>query len=226
MSLEKAKDAAGFRALEFVREGMLIGLGTGSTAACFIRYLIEKCKEGFQVHAVATSIVSENMAREGGIELLDSNQVTHLDLTIDGADEIDPQKQLIKGAGGALVREKIIARMSRQMIVIADETKCVKRLGNHRLPVEVIPFGSNATKEHISSLGLTGDYRKGKDGKPYVTDNHNWIFDITFSTFPDQVEKLHDQLIQIPGIVDTGFFFNLATKVIVGKANGTTNILE
>lgn len=225
MSQNQAKEAASIKALEFVQDGMLLGLGTGSTAAFFIEHLIEKCKEGLKLQAVATSIASEEMAKAGGIPLLDINTIDALDLTVDGADEIDSQKRLIKGAGGALVREKIIASMSKEMVVIADETKLVEQLGLCPLPIEIIPFGAKATQRHIQEFGLTGSLRK--DGEiPYLTDNQNWIYDVHFSSPPEDPERLQQTLLSIPGVVDTGFFFHLANRCVIGKQDGTTTILN
>lgn len=222
MSREKAKDAAAAYALELVKEGMHIGLGTGSTAGYFIKRLIAKCRRGFAIRAVATSVSSERIAREGGIPLLDIETISHLDLTVDGADEVDPKRELIKGAGGALVREKIIASMSKKLIIVVDEQKCVDQLGHRLLPVEVVPFAKEATRAQIASLGLSGNYRMNEDGTPFVTDNQNWIFDITFPSPPHHPQELHDKLLHIPAVVDTGFFFNLATTIVVGKPDGTT----
>ncbi|MDN3506176.1 MAG: ribose-5-phosphate isomerase RpiA [Simkaniaceae bacterium] len=225
MSQNVAKEAASIKALEFVQDGMLLGLGTGSTAAFFIKHLIEKCKQGLKVQAVATSVVSEDMAKAGNIPLLDINTINALDLTIDGADEIDPQKRLIKGAGGALVREKIIASMSKEMVVIADETKLVDQLGLCPLPIEIIPFGAQATQRHIQELGLSGSLRKDTE-IPYLTDNQNWIYDIHFSSPPKDLEDLQNNLLSIPGVVDTGFFFHLAKRCVIGKQDGTTTLLN
>lgn len=223
MQQEKAKDAASIRALEEVHDGMVIGLGTGTTAAHFIKHLIQKKPT---IQAVATSIASEKLARQGNIPLLDINTLTTLDLTVDGADEIDPQKRLIKGAGGAFVREKIIATMSKKMIVIADESKFVQTLGRCPLPIEVIPFGIESTKKQIQELGYSGSWRKTENNTPYVTDNGNWIFDLHFSTPLDTPEDLQTKLLQIPGVVETGLFLNLATQVILGKEDGTTTIIN
>jgi len=223
-SHEKAKDAASLKALEFVQNGHIIGLGTGTTASHFISHLIEKCRKGLQIKAVATSIASEQMAREGRIEMVDINTIISLDLTIDGADEIDPQKKLIKGAGGALVREKILANMSKEMIVIADESKLVEKLGKKPLPVEIIPFGAAATKKHLERMGYFGQWRKTNDEFFYMTDNQNWILDIHFSSPLDHPEKVHAEMIQLPGVVDTGFFFDLAHRLVIGKADGSVKI--
>lgn len=225
MSTEKAKNAASLRAIEYIKEGMTVGLGTGSTASYFIRHLIKKYKRGCKIRVVATSLESEKTAREGGIPITDINNITHLDLTVDGADEIDPEKRLIKGAGGALVREKIVAAMSTKMIVIADESKCVKSLGRCGLPVEVVSFGLTSTKTLIEKLGVTGRFRKDSKGNFYQTDNHNKIFDVAFDTLPKNPEDLHRKLLEIPGVVDSGFFFNLASIIIVGHPDETTSII-
>jgi len=225
MSHENAKRAASIKALEFVKDGMTLGLGTGSTAEFFIQYLIKKCKGGLSIMATATSIHSEKMALDGGIPMLDLTKVSSLDLTVDGADEFDPNKQLIKGAGGALVREKIIASMSREMIVIADESKQVEKLGKCPLPVEIIPFGANATKSHLEKLKLSGSWRKLSGGSMYVTDNQNWILDLILPSNYGSCEEVHAAILSIPGIVDTGFFINLAKRIIVGKDDGSTRLL-
>lgn len=220
MSLEKAKEKASIKALDFVADGMRIGLGTGSTATYFIKHLIERVEQGLKIEAVASSEVSTQLAKKGNIPLLNINEISHLDLTVDGADEIDRQKRLIKGAGGALVREKIIASMSKEMIVIADESKCVEKLGKHPLPVEVIPFAISATLSHIQEKGFSGNLRKNSDGTPYQTDNHNWIVDLTFDSPLEDPETVHVSLISIPGVVDTGFFFHLAKQCVIGKQDG------
>lgn len=224
MSQDIAKNAAGLKAIEYVRDGMILGLGTGTTFGYFLQHLIGKCRNGLKIMAVATSTATETLARKGGIPLLDVNTLTTLDLTVDGADEIDPKKRLIKGAGGALVREKIIATMSKEVIIIADETKCVKKLGKHPLPLEVIPFGIAATKKHWENQGYKTSWRKNKDGTFYLTDNHNWILDITFPTTLDEPEKVHLELLNYPGVVGTGFFFNLATCIIIGKNDGSVHV--
>ncbi|NGX39351.1 MAG: Ribose-5-phosphate isomerase A [Chlamydiae bacterium] len=222
MSQDDAKNAASLKALEFVEDGMRLGLGTGSTAAHFIEHLIEKCNQGLKIEAAATSRSSEKMAREGGVPMLDMATLTSLDLTIDGADEIDPEGRLVKGAGGALIREKIIATMSLEMIVIADETKLVTHLGmKHRLPLEVIPFAAKSTEKQLLEKGYPGTWRKNERDEIYITDNGNWILDIALPDDLDSPERSHLEMIQIPGVVDTGFFFDLASRIIIGKEDGS-----
>jgi ribose 5-phosphate isomerase A len=217
---EAIKKAVGHRAAELIQNGMLVGLGTGSTSIYFIEKLIERCHHGLKIHAIASSEKSHDLAKKGGIPLLDVNAVTHLDITVDGADEIDPQKRMIKGGGGALVREKIVASMSKELVIIVDESKLSEKLGKRPLPVEIIPFGIASTLRHLEKLGYQGKWRKKQDGAFFVTDNGNYIFDIHFNKPIANPEQEQDNLIQIPGVVDTGFFLNLAGRVIVGFSDG------
>lgn len=226
MTKEDAKLAAGLKALEYVKDGMLIGLGTGSTARCFILGLIEKWNTGLDIRAIATSQASEKLARSGGIPILDIHSITSIDLTVDGADEVDSKKRLIKGAGGALVREKIIASMSKEMVVVIDESKVVDQLGNAPLPVEVVSFGAEATKIQLEKKGYTSTWRTNPDGSKYTTDNENWILDITFKKPPEDPERDHIAIISQPGVVDTGFFFNLANRIIIGFSDGTAVVKQ
>lgn len=221
MTQDAIKKSVGEKAASFVENGMLVGLGTGSTAACFIDSLIERCRQGLKITAVSSSIRSLDQARAGGIPILDMNQITDIDLTIDGADEIDPSNRMIKGGGGAHVREKILATSSKQMIVIVDESKIVPVLGRFGLPIEILPFGFNATINKIKKLGYDGSMRAQKDGSVYVTDNGNYIFDVhSPKQFPNP-ESDHDAIVNLAGVVDTGFFFNLPTRVLIGYSDGT-----
>ncbi|MBS0630258.1 MAG: ribose-5-phosphate isomerase RpiA [Verrucomicrobia bacterium] len=221
MRHDNGKEIAGLKALEFVKDGMLLGLGTGSTAAHFIKHLIKRCQNGLKIQAVATSLDSERLAREGGIEMIDINTISSLDLVVDGADQIDPNKRLIKGAGGALMREKIVATMSKMMVVIADESKLVEKLGLCALPIEVLPFGVDAIRKQLADRSYRGTWRKKSDGSYYLTDNHNRIFDISLPSQLDDPESVHEEIRQIPGVLETGFFFNLATHIVIGKTDGT-----
>jgi ribose 5-phosphate isomerase A len=220
MTRETIKKAVGYKAAELIQNGMRVGLGTGSTAHFFIERLIQRCQEGLNIHVAASSQHSFDQAKKGGIPLLDINTITSLDITVDGADEIDPQKRMIKGGGGAHVREKIIANMSLELIIIIDELKLVPELGTCKLPVEVLPFAHLATLHHIEKAGYKGVLRTAKDGSLFVTDNRNLIFDIHFDKTRTKPEEDHETLIHLPGVVDTGFFFNLAGRVIVGFSDG------
>jgi ribose 5-phosphate isomerase A len=218
MSLENCKKAAAEKAISFIKDGMIVGIGTGSTTFYFIEKLIKQCKAGLNIKAVASSEKTMDIARKGEIPLLDINTVKSLDIYVDGADEIDPEKRMIKGGGGALVREKISANMSKERIFIVDESKLVSKLGQRPLPVEIIPFGSAATLHQLGRLGYKGTLRL-KNNAPYITDNHNFIYDVHL---PDNAkpEMVHQQITAVPGVVDTGFFFNLAGRVIIGFLDG------
>ncbi len=220
-----AKQAAGKAAVELIQNDMLIGLGTGSTAFFFIQSLIERCRTtNLKIAAVATSQRSADQAQAGGITMYDINKVTTLDLTVDGADEIDHQKRMIKGGGGALLREKIIASSSREMIVIVDESKVVDRLGTFPLPVEVVPFAHELTHYRLGKLGYQGTFRRTAKGEMYITDNGNYIIDIVFSQGCPKPESDYAAIRSIPGVVEIGFFFNLAGRVFVGYNDGQVKL--
>ena len=220
---DKAKQAAAALAASWIEGGMIVGLGSGSTAYCFIQSLIERCRKGLLIEAVASSQASFDLAQKGGLDLIDFNAAPRVDITVDGADEIDEKKRMIKGGGGAHVREKILASSSKEMVVIVDSTKVVSKLGKRKLPVEILYYGSFATRAKIENLGLQGSWRMSGDTF-YISENGNLIFDITFPSLPSQMEELHEQICQIPGVIDTGFFSNLAGRVIVGYPDGTTKI--
>ena len=220
------KKKAGRQAADLIEGGMLVGLGTGSTVFFFIERLVERAKEGLKIEAVSSSIHSYNQAEEGGIPMADMDTITQIDLTVDGADEIDSQKRMIKGGGGALLREKILANTSREMLVIVDESKIVEKLGNHSLPLEILPFGYSATIDKIRVLGFRGELRRAGGTTPYRTDNGNFIYDVHFQELRENPEEDHDRLIQIPGVLETGFFFNLAGRILVGHENGTITQID
>ncbi|WP_284238817.1 ribose-5-phosphate isomerase RpiA [Paenibacillus glycanilyticus] len=216
----ESKRIAGEKAVEFVKDGMKVGLGTGSTAYWAIQAIGRRVKEeGLQVQAVATSVQSEELAKELGIPMMPFADVDMLDLTIDGADEVDPELHLIKGGGGALLREKIVAAASKQLIIIVDESKDVKQLGKFPLPVEIVPFAYELTVKKLKKLGCEPKLRMNGD-QLYVTDNGNYIADCHFDAIANPVE-LHDTLNGIPGVVDNGLFIHMANLVIVGSADGS-----
>lgn len=225
-SKEYIKKLLGKKAVEYVKEGMKIGLGTGSTATFFIEELILKCKNGLKIEAIATSNRSYELALKGNIPIIKSNEVKTLDLCIDGADEIDSKKTMIKGGGGALLREKIVASMSQEMIVLVDESKIVKSLGRFPLPVEIVAFGYLSTITQINSLGLYGSLRKNKENEPFITDEGHYIYDISDSLKNSLPEVLHAMLLNIPGVIETGLFINLAGRVLIGKEDGEVVVWE
>ncbi len=226
MAIQEGKKAAGRKAAELIQNGQIVGLGTGSTAACFIDNLILRCKQGLQIEAVASSSASAEQARRGQLKILDINEVSHIDITVDGADEIDAKKRMVKGGGGAHVREKILASYSREVVIIVDETKVVDAIGHAKVPVEILRYGSLATGKKLEELGYRGHWRKNKDNSLFITENGNCLFDIAFSSPLLSPEKDHEKIIHIPGVIDTGFFFGYAGRVIIGYSDGSTKTLQ
>jgi ribose 5-phosphate isomerase A len=225
MAQEEAKKAAAYQAAELIEDKMIVGLGTGSTASFFIDSLIERVRQGLSIQAVASSRASAEKAKKGGIQVLDINAAPRIDLTVDGADEIDAKKRMIKGGGGAHVREKILASSSDEMIVIVDETKLVPSIGHCKLPVEILFFGSPATRRKLEDLGYSGKWRLNPDHTLFITENGNVLFDLFFDAPPLSPENDEDQIIRVPGVVDTGFFFHLAGRVLVGYQDGRVQII-
>lgn len=222
-----AKFNAAQAALAYIKDGMVVGLGTGSTSAHFVRLLGDKVRQGLRVKGVPTSEATRNLAEQVGVPLIEISQVTAIDVDVDGADEIDPQFRLIKGGGGALLREKIVAAASKRMVVIADDTKWVETLGAFPLPVEVTRFGFALTaqriKEALQAAGCEGvDVAlrvAGKANEPVITDGGNYIIDAHAKRIPDAT-ALAALLQQIAGVVEHGLFIGLAHVVILGKAKG------
>lgn len=226
MSADLAKINAAAAALNYVKDGMSLGLGTGSTAAHFVRLLGERVRQGLKVRGTPTSEATKKLAEEAGVPIVAIDRLPAIDLTIDGADEVDPRFRLIKGGGAALLREKIVASASAHMIVIADESKAVDTLGAFPLPIEVIPFGYSLTAMRIYGAlkatacdGVEVKLREDNNGAPVITDGGNYIFDAHCKRIPSP-EGLADALKRITGIVDHGLFIGLARTVILGKAKG------
>ena len=218
------KIAAAAEALTHVKSGMKLGIGTGSTAEEFVRLLAVKVAEGFEIIGVPTSERTAALCNELGVPLTTLEETPHLDLTIDGADEVDGDLSLIKGGGGALLREKIVAAASDAMIVIADESKVVDTLGRFPLPVEVNRFGLAATKlaieKAITDLGLEAPLSlRMKDGEIFVTDGGHYILDASFGRIPD-TKALSDALFAIPGVVEHGLFIGLARAAVIAGTSG------
>lgn len=225
MDVEAQKRAAAARALELVRPGMRIGLGTGSTARYFVDLLGERVRAGLDVVAVPTSEATRTQAAQRGIALTTLDDAPGLDLTIDGADEIAPDLTLIKGGGGALLREKIVAAASARMVVIADESKWVSTLGRFPLPIEIAPFGAAATARAVDAAvrdaGCAGPavLRKGQDGKIFVTDGGHWILDAHLQRIADP-PRLAARLGAVPGVMEYGLFIGMAQAAILAGAGG------
>lgn len=205
---------------DYVKDGMNVGLGTGSTAYYAIKRVGELVAKGYNLTCVATSVQSEDLAKECGIKVVDIDEVEYLDVTIDGADEVDPDMQLIKGLGGALLREKIVASSSAREVIIVDESKKVEILGTKApLPVEVLKFGHLKTKQALEKRGCKAELRM-KDGKPFITDSGNYIYDCRFDSigYPFALESKIDC---IPGVVENGLFLNIASTVLIASADGS-----
>ncbi|MBN3526721.1 ribose-5-phosphate isomerase RpiA [Paenibacillus apiarius] len=218
------KKLAAEAAAELVQDGMVVGLGTGSTAYWAIQRLGHRVKAGLQMKAIATSSSSEDLARQLEIPIVPFSEIDHIDIAIDGADEVDSELSLVKGGGGALLREKIVAAASRIFYVVVDESKLVPQLGAFPLPVEVVPFGADMTKRKIEELGCRASIRM-QMGERYITDNGNYILDCDFGAIRDP-ERLHAQFHAIPGVVENGLFINMANRVFVGYQDGSVRRME
>ncbi len=224
--IEAHKEAAALKAVEFVEPGMVIGLGSGSTAIYAVREIGLRFNAGELdgILGVPTSLQVAQEARELGIPLTALDDHPQVDLTIDGADEVDPQLDLIKGGGGALLREKIVAQASRREIIVVDETKLSDKLGaRFALPVEVLPFGWAPEAAYLESLGASVTLRETQGGEPAVTDQGNWILDAEFGPIEDP-RALSDQLDQRAGVAAHGLFIGLATDLMVGGSNGARHL--
>ena len=226
MDRDAAKQAAGEAAATFVEDGMTLGLGTGSTAACALEALGRRIEEdGLDVRGVPTSFGAARLARRHGVPLTTLDEAPHLDLGIDGADEVDPDLNLIKGGGAAHSREKVVAAQTDRFIVIVDPTKTVDQLGDSfALPIEVMPMAVAPITATLEALGATADLREGekKDG-PVVTDQGLWVLD---AHFPDGIADpyaVNDALNGHPGVLDHGLFLDLATDVLLGHPDGTVD---
>jgi ribose 5-phosphate isomerase A len=210
------KEIAARASLRFVQDGNVVGLGTGTTAVHAVRLLGEKVRAGLRITGIPTSLHTKELATSLGIPLTTLDECQQIDVTIDGADEINPQLQLIKGVGGALLREKITASASRQLVIIADSSKQVAVLGRFPLPVEVIPFAQALVKKEITALGASVKLRSDSTGKPFVTDEGHHILDCAFGQIPDP-PGLALKLENIPGVVEHGLFVGMAKVALIGQ---------
>jgi ribose 5-phosphate isomerase A len=218
MANDQEKEAAARASLRFIKDGQVVGIGTGSTAAYFIQLLGEQVKNGLRVRGIPTSDHSRQQAAALGIPIATLDECPEIDVTVDGADEVDPELRLIKGGGGALLREKIVASASKQVVIIADATKKVPVLGKFPLPVEVIKFAQAVVLRKIEALGARVSLRRLADGKPFLTDENNHILDCSFGQISD-VKKLARQLSDMPGVVEHGLFIGMASVVLVADGS-------
>jgi ribose 5-phosphate isomerase A len=222
------KEKAGLEAVSFIRDGMVVGLGTGSTAKFFIDFLAAALREGKlrNIKGIPTSLRSGEQAKSLGIPLTDFAESAAVDVTVDGADEVDPWLNLIKGRGGALLREKLVAQNSKRLVIIADDGKKVTALGTHLpLPVEVLQFSHQASQRFLASLGCKPVLRQAEGGGTYVTDNGNFIYDCQFTRIDDPV-KLEETLCHRAGVVETGLFIGMADTVLIAGKEGVEKLVR
>ena len=212
------KKIAGEKAAEFIKDGMIVGLGTGSTAKYLVDKVGEMVKDGLNIRAVATSKATENQAGEFGIPLIDVNDVDYIDIAIDGVDEIDRDFNATKGGGGALFREKIVASLAKEVIWIMDDSKLVESIGNFPLPVEILPYGYKVTFMRLEALGYNPVMRM-KDDELYVTDNGNYIADLHIGA-PADVDDIKHKLDNTVGVLETGQFLKMCSRIVVGTDDG------
>jgi ribose 5-phosphate isomerase A len=215
---DQEKEAAARASLRFVKDGQVVGLGTGSTAKYFIQLLGEQVKNGLRIRGIPTSVRSKELAESLGIPLTTLDECQEIAVTVDGADEVDPQLRLIKGGGGALLREKIVASATKLEVIVADASKQVQKLGKFPLPVEVIKFAQALVAKRIQALGAEVQVRKNADGTPYLTDENNHILDCRFGQIDDP-DRLARELSDMPGVVEHGLFIGRASVVLFARGS-------
>lgn len=226
LSPGEIKKKVAIYAADLVKKGMIIGLGTGSTVYWLIQELGNRVKQGLTIEIVPTSVQTQQLVQECGIIIADLDMITGLSFTIDGADEIDLKGQLIKGGGGALLQEKIVAAASDELIIIADSSKLVSQLGKLPLPVEVIPFGYKQVQQKIMRSGICKKASlRQNNGRLFVTDHHHYILDCEYEKI-DNAGSLNNDLHNIPGVVETGLFINMASRAIIGYADERIEVMK
>lgn len=216
------KEVVGKEAVKYVEDGMIVGLGTGSTVFYFVHALADRVKEGMNIQMVSTSIQTVELAKSLGLNIKELEEIDHIDLAVDGVDEIDKNFNAIKGGGAALFREKIVADIAKEVIWIYDESKDVEKLGKFNLPVEILPFGYSHTVRKLTEAGLNPVIRK-KDGEILITDNHNYIADLHLG-YGFDIEEVKQKLANIVGVVEHGLFLNMCKLCIKGTPEGAVII--
>ena len=217
MANEAEKEEAARASLKYIRDGQVVGLGSGSTATIAIRLLAEQVHAGLKIRGIPTSKASHDLAQQLGIPLITFEDAQQIDVTVDGADEFDPALNLIKGGGGALLREKVVASVTRLQVIVTDSSKQVPVLGKFPLPVEVIKFAEPLIAKKISGMGARVIRRQDQAGKPYITDEENYILDCHFGQIPDPA-KVGRTLSEMPGVVEHGLFIRMASVVLMARA--------
>jgi len=223
MANDSEKESAARASMQFVRDGNIVGLGSGSTAAYAVRFLAERVRAGLQIRGIPTSNQTRDLAASLAIPLATLDEFQQIDVTVDGADEVDPNLCLIKGGGAAFLREKIIASASRQLVIIVDSSKLVPVLGKFPLPVEVVPFAQALVTKEITALGASIRVRMDSAGKPFVTDEGHHILDCNFGQIPDPA-LLSRKLKDIPGVMEHGLFIGMAKVVLIGRSSGVQEL--
>ena len=223
MANDQEKEAAARASLRFVKDGQVVGLGTGSTAAYFIKLLGEEVQRGLRIRGIPTSDRSRELAASLGIPLITLDDCQEIAVTVDGADEVDPQLRLIKGGGGAMLREKIVASATKQLVIVADASKQVPVLGKFPLPVEVIKFAQALVAKRIAALGAEVSVRTNADGTPFVTDENNHILDCRFGQIQD-ADSLARTLSEMPGVVEHGLFIGMASVALFARGSEIVEI--
>ena len=221
-TVDKAKELAALRSLEFVQDGMVVGMGSGTTATHFIKLLGEKVKQGLKVRGISSSRASEELARSLGIPVIDFHEATEIDVAVDGADEVTHNLDLIKGGGGALLREKIVASASKLFVIVADSRKLVERLGKFPLPVEVITMAAPLVQRKLDALGIRPQVRQTASGEDYITDEGNLILDCACGEIEDP-QKLAAEIRAIVGVVEHGLFLGMANIALIASE---TDVIE
>jgi len=221
LNQEISKLNAAKKAVQYINDGMTVGLGTGSTSTFAVDLLGQRLSTDFQIIGMATSMKTEKQAKDLGIKLIEIDEADEIDIAIDGADEVSPDLSLIKGLGGALLREKKVEKKAKELIIIIDDTKLVEKLGKGPLPIEISVKNHEITEENIAKLGCNVELRIESNSKPFVTDNGNYICHCQFENGIDKPKELDTKLMNISGVIDTGLFINMATKIIIGSPNGT-----
>jgi ribose 5-phosphate isomerase A len=221
---KEIREFLGSHAANLIEDNMIVGLGTGRTANSFVKALAKRCELGLKIKAVASSLQTEKLSSQLGIDVLNINDVDRIDVTVDGADEVDEERNIIKGGGGALLREKILSFASDKFVVLIEDSKLVKKIGEFPLPVEIVPYGCWVAKKKIELLNLECKWRMNEE-EFFLTDNNNFLLDIYFNSFIEDPIELQEALKNIPGVVETGLFLNMADQILIGSSTKTVTIL-